>query len=103
MSPWWRFFLSYDPATALANVTCPTLVIFGGKDTQVPPALHRSPVESALAGNRRVRVIEYPSANHLFQEAITGQVGEYQVLDKAFVPGLLDDVTTWIREATAGR
>jgi pimeloyl-ACP methyl ester carboxylesterase len=102
-SPWWRFFLSFDPATALARVRCPTLVIFGGKDTQVPPALNRTPVEAALKGNPRVKVVEYPSANHLFQDAITGQPAEYQVLDKAFVPGLLDEITSWIRAATAGR
>jgi hypothetical protein len=103
MTPWWRFFLSFDPATALSKVTCPTLAIFGGKDTQIPPALHRAPVEAALEGNPRVKVVEYPSANHLFQEAITGQVAEYQVLEKAFVPGLLDEVASWIREVTAGR
>ncbi len=102
MTPWWRFFLSFDPATALAKVTCPTLVIFGGKDTQVPPSLHRAPVEAALQGNPRVRVVEYASANHLFQEAITGQVAEYQVLEKAFVPGLVDELATWILGATAG-
>jgi hypothetical protein len=103
MTPWWRFFLSFDPATALSKVICPTLAIFGGKDTQIPPALHRAPVEAALKGNPRVRIVEYPSANHLFQEAITGQVAEYQVLEKAFVPGLLDEVASWIREVTAGR
>jgi hypothetical protein len=103
MTPWWRFFLSFDPATALSKVTCPTLAIFGGKDTQIPPALHRAPVEAALEGNPRVKVVEYPSANHLFQEAITGQVAEYQVLEKALVPGLLDEVASWIREVTAGR
>jgi pimeloyl-ACP methyl ester carboxylesterase len=102
MTPWWRFFVAFDPATALARVTCPVLVIFGGKDTQVPPSLHRAPVEAALASNNRVKIIEFPSANHLFQDAITGQVSEYQVLEKNFVPGLLDELTSWIREVTAG-
>lgn len=103
MAPWWRFFVSFDPATALSQVTCPSLAVFGGRDTQVPPSLHRKPVEEALARNTRARVLEYPTANHLFQEAITGQVAEYPVLEKAFVPGLLDAVTGWILEATAGR
>jgi pimeloyl-ACP methyl ester carboxylesterase len=102
MTPWWRFFVSFDPATALARVSCPVLVIFGGKDTQVPPSLHRAPVEAALAHNERVKIVEFPSANHLFQEAITGQVTEYQVLEKAFVPGLLDELTSWLREVTSG-
>jgi len=103
MSPWWRFFVSFDPATALVNVTCPTLVVFGGRDTQVPTSLHRKPVEDALARNTRAKILEYPDANHLFQEAITGQVAEYQVLEKSFVTGLLDAVTGWILETTAAR
>ncbi len=36
-SPWFRYFLTYDPATALRKVTCPVLAINGEKDTQVPP------------------------------------------------------------------
>ncbi len=103
MAPWWRFFVSFDPATALSQVTCPALAVFGGRDTQVPPSLHRKPVEDALARNTRARVLEYPSANHLFQEAITGQVAEYQVLEKSFVSGLLEAVASWIMETTAVR
>lgn len=103
MTPWWRHFVSFDPATALARVTCPVLVVFGGKDVQVPPSQHREPVEAALSKNGRVKVVEYPTANHLFQEAITGQVAEYRVLEKAFVAGLLDELTGWVLEVTADR
>jgi uncharacterized protein len=34
---WWRDFLAYDPAPALARITVPVLAITGGHDTQVPP------------------------------------------------------------------
>ena len=102
MTPWWKFFVTFDPATALARVTCPVLAIFGGKDLQVPPSLHRPAIEKALSGNARVKVLEYPAANHLFQVAVTGQVSEDPTLEKALVPGLLDDVTKWIEEATGG-
>ena len=100
MTPWMRFLLTFDPATALAQVTCPVLAVFGAKDIQVPPSLNRKPVEASLAKNTRTKVVEYPTANHLFQDAITGQVAEYQVLDKAFVAGFLADLTSWIRETT---
>ncbi len=102
MTPWWKFFVTFDPATALARTTWPVLAIFGGKDVQVPPSLHRPAVEKALSENPRVKILEYPAANHLFQVANTGQVGEYPTLEKALVPGLLDDVTKWIQEATGG-
>jgi pimeloyl-ACP methyl ester carboxylesterase len=88
-------------ATALAGVTCPVLAIFGELDTQVPPGLNRPPVEAALANNPGATIRVYPGANHLFQQASTGLVTEYGSLEKAFVHGLLEDVSEWILEATA--
>jgi hypothetical protein len=38
----------------------------------------------------------YPEANHLFIKAVTGSVAEYPALEKAFVPGLLDDLAAWV-------
>ncbi|MGH9388683.1 MAG: alpha/beta hydrolase, partial [Vicinamibacteria bacterium] len=35
-SPWLKFFLDYDPASALEKVQCPVLALFGEKDLQVP-------------------------------------------------------------------
>ncbi len=95
-TPWMKFLVTFDPATALRQVTVPVYAAFGEKDTQVPPALNESPVRAALAANRGATVKVYPDANHLFQKARTGQVAEYGVLDKAFVTGLLDDVSAWI-------
>jgi uncharacterized protein len=31
-SPWFRYFLTYDPAKALRHVTCPVLVLNGSLD-----------------------------------------------------------------------
>jgi pimeloyl-ACP methyl ester carboxylesterase len=36
-TPWFRYFISYDPATALRKVACPVLVLSGEKDLRVPP------------------------------------------------------------------
>ncbi len=96
---WMRFFTAFDPATALSRVSCPVFAAFGGRDVQVPPAINRGPLEDALAkaGNKRVTVKLYPEANHLFQVSKTGLPQEYAGLEKQFVPGLLDDITAWIR------
>jgi hypothetical protein len=40
-------------------------------------------------------------ANHLFQSAKTGTPMEYARLEKQFVPGLLDDISAWIRTSPA--
>lgn len=98
-SKWMRYFLSYDPSYALEKVTCPVLMLFGGKDLQVPVGQNQKPMEDALkkAGNSDYTIKIYPDANHLFQEAGTGSPNEYAQLPKEFVPGFLDDITEWIK------
>lgn len=98
-SKWMRYFLSYDPSYALEKVTCPVLLLFGGKDLQVPVGQNQKPMEDALkkAGNSDYTVKIYPDANHLFQEAGTGSPDEYPQLPKKFVPGFLDEITEWIK------
>ncbi len=98
-SRWMRYFIDFDPATALAKVRCPVLALFGGKDMQVPEDVNRSPLEKALAagGNTKVTVKTYADANHLFITAVTGSPAEYATLEKTFVPGFLDDATAWIK------
>ncbi len=100
-SPWFRFFLDYDPAQALAQVRCPVLALFGEKDLQVPAEMNRKALEAALgsAGNKRVTLRVLPGANHLFQPAKTGSPSEYASLPKEFVPGFLETVASFIAGA----
>ena len=73
-SPWFRYFLTYDPRPTLAKVHCPVLALIGEKDRQVPARENLSQIESTLraAGNNRVTVKELPGLNHLFQKCKTG-------------------------------
>lgn len=98
-SKWMKYFLSHDPSYALEKVTCPVLLLFGGKDLQVIVSQNQKPMEDALkkAGNSNYTTKIYPDANHLFQEAGTGSPNEYGQLPKEFVPGFLDDITQWIK------
>jgi len=97
-SNWMRYFLDYDPSIALANVTCPVLMLFGSNDLQVPPAQNEKPMTDALtkAGNNDFTVKIIPKANHLFQESVTGSPTEYTTLKKEFIPGFLDTITEWV-------
>lgn len=99
-SPWMKFMLGFDPAGPLRALRSPVLALFGGLDTQVPPSANEAPVRAALADNARATIRVYEDANHLFQRARTGLVTEYAGLEKAFVPGLLDDVAAWIGQVT---
>lgn len=99
-TPWYGQFLDLDPAVALGKVSCPVLALYGGRDLQVPAELNRAALEAALsgAGNKEVTVFEYPEANHLFQQAVTGLPSEYAMLEKQFIPGMLEQVGEWLVE-----
>ncbi|MCX7833565.1 MAG: lysophospholipase [Ignavibacteria bacterium] len=100
---WMRFFLEFDPKTALEKVKCPTLAIFGELDLQVLKWQNEKPIEEALkkAGNKNYEIKTFEKANHLFQEAITGSPSEYAKLKKEFVSGFLEYITNWILKYTS--
>lgn len=98
LSPWFRFFLTYDPAPTLSKVTCPVLALNGGKDLQVPAAENLAAIEKALksGGNARHREILLPGLNHLFQTCQTGAPTEYGQIEETMAPAALKIVADWI-------
>ncbi|MDR9415986.1 MAG: alpha/beta fold hydrolase [Gracilimonas sp.] len=98
-SPQMQSLLFYDPKIDLEQLEIPVLVLFGGKDTQVTETLNRQPIKRALERSESRYEIElFSNANHLFQKANTGQVIEYQTLEKKFISGFTDTLSTWILE-----
>jgi pimeloyl-ACP methyl ester carboxylesterase len=95
-SPWFRFFLTYDPATALRKLTIPVLDLNGSLDLQVPPAQNLPAIRKALAGNKHAEVDELPGLNHLFQTAKTGSPAEYGQIEETMAPVALDKIAGWI-------
>ncbi|HUX45659.1 MAG TPA: alpha/beta fold hydrolase [Terracidiphilus sp.] len=97
-TPWFRYFLTYDPATTLRKLTCPVLVLNGSLDLQVPPAQNLPPIRKALeeAGNKHFEIDELHGLNHLFQTAKTGSPLEYGRIEQTMSPVALDKIATWI-------
>jgi len=97
-TPWFKFFMIYDPATSLVKVKCPVLALNGEKDLQVPPRENLGAIQTALAkgGNKNVTVRELPKLNHLFQESTTGSPNEYGKIEQTFSPIALSEMTSWI-------
>jgi pimeloyl-ACP methyl ester carboxylesterase len=100
-TPWFRYFIGYDPANTLEKVKTPTLVLFGEKDLQVLPSDNLNPLKSAFsrAGNTRVRVEVLPGLNHLMQTAGTGSPTEYGRIEETMSPTALRLMSNWILEA----
>ncbi len=96
-SDWFRSFLAYDPASDWQQVSVPVLAIFGGKDAQVLADSNATALRAALeaGGNEDVEIITIPDANHLFQKADTGSIGEYGKLEPVFIDGFIDAVVDW--------
>ncbi len=95
-SPWFRYFLTYDPAIALRKITCPVLALNGSLDKQVLPDQNLPPIRQALAGNPHAEIVELPGLNHLFQTAKTGSPTEYAQIEETIAPVALDKMATWI-------
>jgi len=103
LSRWCRFFLTYDPKTALMKVKCPVLAINGQLDLQVPPKENLSAIEEALktGGNTNYTIQELPKHNHLFQRAQTGAISEYAKIEETISPIALKAITQWILKQTS--
>ena len=97
-SPWFRYFLTYDPATALRKIKCPVLVLNGEKDVQVSPAQNLPAIRKALeqAGNAHFEIDELPGLNHLFQSTKTGSPREYAQIDETISPVALKKIADWL-------
>ena len=97
-TPWFRYFIEYDPAPALKKVTCPVLAINGEKDMQVPPEQNLPPIRKALrtAGNKNFEIEELPGLNHLFQTARTGALSEYAEIEETMSAVVLAKIASWI-------
>lgn len=105
LSPWFEYFLTYDPKPTLTRVQCSVLAIIGEKDLQVPPKENLSAIKEALkeGGNEDYTVLELPGLNHLFQSAETGAVSEYGKIEETISPSALEMIGDWILERANGK
>ena len=101
-SPWFLYFIKFNPDTFLGQVKIPVLAINGSKDVQVAAKENLSAIEKSLqkAGNKNFEVAELPGLNHLFQEAKTGAVSEYVTIEQTISPTVLKLITDWIQKTS---
>ena len=103
VSPWFRFFLDYDPVPTLQKTLCPVLALNGEKDLQVAPKENLAKIQKALqdGGNKDFQTTELPGLNHLFQHGPTGSPTEYGGIQETMAPEALNAVSDWVVKHTA--
>ena len=103
LSPWLRFFITYDPRPTLRKVKCPVLAMNGERDLQVLPTQNLPEIAKALeqGGNKQVKTVELAGLNHLFQTCTTGLPSEYASIEETMDPAALDTLTRWIQARTS--
>jgi len=98
LTPWMRYFLTFDPRPALEKIRVPVLALNGELDVQVDAEQNLTAIAAALekGGNQDVTVHRLPEHNHLFQRARTGLMNEYGAIEETLSPKVLDLIRDWI-------
>lgn len=105
LSPWFKFFLTYEPKENLSKLKIPVLALNGENDLQVPPEENLSAIDNALkeAGNKNYKIIKLPKLNHLFQKSETGSPSEYSKIEETIDPVALSTISDWILQVSKNK
>lgn len=97
-SPWFLYFLKFDPHYYISKIKIPVLAINGSKDFQVDAKSNLEGFKKGLtkAGNKKYEVVAFEGLNHLFQECKTGAFSEYAEIEQTIAPKVLDKMSDWI-------
>jgi pimeloyl-ACP methyl ester carboxylesterase len=97
-SPWYVYFLKFNPDLYWSKLKIPVLALNGSLDVQVKATENLAGIQTSLAkaGNKKATIKELPGLNHLFQEAKTGSTAEYSIIEQTIAPVVLDTMSTWI-------
>jgi pimeloyl-ACP methyl ester carboxylesterase len=99
-TPWYKYFLEFDPQVYLSKLSCSVLALNGDKDLQVISASNLAAIKQALqqGRSRGYEVRELPGLNHLFQSCKKCTLAEYGQLEESFSPSVLAIMTKWLRQ-----
>ena len=101
-SPWYRYFITFDPRPVLKNVKVPVLALNGEHDLQVAWKQNLDLIAASLkaGGNEDVTIKPFPNLNHLFQTSETGLLSEYNQIEETMSPEVLKTVSDWVLSRT---
>ncbi len=99
-SPWFRYFMQFDPTPYLERLHCRVLALNGSKDIQVIAGANLAAIDSALKKSRSkaFEVHELAGLNHLFQACKKCTAVEYGELEETFSPAALTLIGDWLKK-----
>lgn len=97
-SPWFRWYINYEPSVTLQKVKCPVLAVNGEMDVQVPAKADLDAIEDALrkGGNKNYQVVMLPGLNHVLQKCTKCSVSEYSQIEETMNPVALKTIGDWM-------
>ena len=99
-TPWFKYFMSYNPEPYIQKIRSKVLVINGEKDVQVAAKPNIAGWKASLLKSRSKKfdVIELKGLNHLFQHCIACTVQEYGVIEETIAPEALNTIGDWLKK-----
>lgn len=95
-SPWYRFFIRYNPADYLSKVDVPVLLINAEKDVMVNAQEHSVNALRCLSHNPLVESYVFPGLNHLLLPCEKGTPEEYGKIKSPISSDVLTLLTMWV-------
>ena len=96
-TPWYRYYLAFDPQPTLAEVQCPVLLLNGTDDAEVNAATNLTALEKGLKANKRVTVRRLPGVKHWFQTPAADLIPNTDgTVDPVISTVMLDTVRDWV-------
>ena len=96
-TPWYRFFVRYDPAKYLKAVQCPVLAINGDKDVMVDADTNLTNWKRLIPQGVPVDTIKMKGLNHLLLPCQKGTPDEYSKIKENIPEAVLQKVLEFIR------
>jgi pimeloyl-ACP methyl ester carboxylesterase len=99
-TPWFRYFITFDPAPFLSQVAIPILALNGEMDVQVAAESNLAGIQRSLqeAKHPDFTTQALPKLNHLFQTSRTGATSEYMQIEETFAPVALQEMINWLNK-----
>ena len=97
-SPWYRFFIRYNPERYLSKVNIPVLAINGTKDVMVNYKQNLGNVKRYLAHDKDVTTVAIEGVNHLLLPCDTGTQQEYRSIKSPVSDKALSVIYEWLRK-----